>query len=412
MRAVGILPPAQSETSAHAGQMASARQLHVAQISFFNDPLGRAPEELLAAWRTLVDVAESTSCAGIRTSVIQASEHTRSLEREGVTYHFLPFGRRSLPIDAHCALGRLIRDLEPDVFHVHGLGFPRQVRALAELAPRTPILLQDHANRPPRLWRRWEWRRCTSLVSAISFCSRDQAEPFTSAGLLHAGIGVHEVPESTSRFAPGDRGEARRALQMTGEPLLLWVGHLNENKDPLSVLAGVSLAARHLPGLRLYCCFGTAPLLRAVQRRIAEDYLLRGRVHLLGAVPHESIELMMRAADLFVLGSRRESTGYSLIEALASGLPPVVTDIPSFRALTGEGEVGRLWPCGNADALCEAILSVAARTGSAMRAAVRAHFDRELSIGALGRKLAAMYESMVRRNESRRPGGALAATPP
>ena len=52
----------------------------------------------------------------------------------------------------------------------------------------------------------------------------------------------------------------------------------------------------------------------------------------------------MRAADLFVLGSHREGSGYSLIEALACGLPPIVTDIPSFRSLTGAGVVGALWP--------------------------------------------------------------------
>ena len=62
----------------------------------------------------------------------------------------------------------------------------------------------------------------------------------------------------------------------------------------------------------------------------------------------------MRAADVFVLGSHREGSGYSLIEALACGLPPVVTDIPSFRSLTAAGAVGALWPCGDARALGDA----------------------------------------------------------
>jgi glycosyltransferase involved in cell wall biosynthesis len=112
-------------------------------------------------------------------------------------------------------------------------------------------------------------------------------------------------------------------------------------------------------------------------------------------VPHERIEQLMRAADLFVLGSHREGSGYSLIEALACGLPPVVTDIPSFRALTGGGAVGRLWPCGDAAALAEALQSLAGRTDPGMRAAVRAHFDRELSLEALGSKLANMYGDVV-----------------
>jgi glycosyltransferase involved in cell wall biosynthesis len=106
-------------------------------------------------------------------------------------------------------------------------------------------------------------------------------------------------------------------------------------------------------------------------------------------VSHERIEQLMRAADLFVLGSHHEGSGYSVIEALACGLPPIVTDIPSFRSLTGGGAVGALWPRGDSQALCEALTS--ARFDAETRAAVRAHFDRELSLHALGIKLAAMY---------------------
>jgi hypothetical protein len=53
-----------------------------------------------------------------------------------------------------------------------------------------------------------------------------------------------------------------------------------------------------------------------------------------------------------------------------------------------------LWPCGDPQALCKALLVIAAGAGTGMRAAVRAHFDRELSFAALGLKLAAMYEDV------------------
>jgi glycosyltransferase involved in cell wall biosynthesis len=158
--------------------------------------------------------------------------------------------------------------------------------------------------------------------------------------------------------------------------------------------------------LQLYCCFGIAPLMREVRARIAAERGLRGKVHLLGSVPHATIEELMRAADLFVLGSHRESTGYSLIEALSCGLPPVVTDIPSFRSLTGGGAVGALWRCGDPLSLYEALLSVAARADSQARLAVRAHFERESSFGALGSKLVAMYHELLERKHGRQPAEA------
>jgi glycosyltransferase involved in cell wall biosynthesis len=376
---------------------------HVVHIGFFLDPHGRSPAALLSAWSTLVDVAEAASTPGIRVSVIQNCSHIEQLDRNGVQYHFLPFEDASSG-DAHRAAYRaLLHSLAPDVFHVHGLDFSRQVLSLAELCAGVPIILQDHASRPPRIWRRASARRGMSAAAGIAFCSLDQARPFAAAGLIGASTKVYEIPESTSRFAPGDRDEARRITGIEGDPAVLWVGHLDANKDPLTVLEGISAAARELQQLRLYCCFASAPLLAAVKGRIAADAILRDKVHLLGRLPHERIELLMRAADIFVLGSHREGSGYSLIEALACGLPPAVTDIPSFRSLTGAGSVASLWPCNDPAALCQALKSIARRGGPEMRATVRAHFERELSFNALGLKLMAMYEDVLARKHGSWP---------
>jgi glycosyltransferase involved in cell wall biosynthesis len=363
------------------------RRLHVVQISFFSDPEERLPAQLLEAWSTLADVAEAVSRSSLRVSVVQASTHREHLKRNGVEYYFSP---RDL-------FGELLHELGPDVFHVHGLDFPRDVLSLEALAPGVPIILQDHASQPPRLWRRAAWRRSMSVAAGIAFCSLEQARPFATAGVLRQGTPVYEIPESTSRFTPGDTQQARRTMEVSGDPLVLWIGHLDENKDPLTVLDGISEAAQYLPGLQLWCCFGAAPLLREVRKRIAADAALRPRVHLLGRVSHERVEQLMRAADVFALGSHREGSGYSLIEALACGLPPVVTDIPSFRSLTAAGKVGKLWPCGDSHAFCEALRSIAGRVDSEMRASVRAHFERELSFDALGSKLAAMYADVIER---------------
>ncbi len=371
------------------------RRLHVAQIGFFEDPHRRPPRELLGSWTTLGDVAEAVCRCGIEVSVVQAAAYEERLESSGVHYYFAPVGRGAAR--PRRALAALLRALAPDVLHVHGLDFPRAVLTLTRLAPETPIVLQDHASRPPPPWRRRLWRRSMGAAAAVAFCAADQAQPFARAGLLRAPTRVYEIPESTTRFTAGDREEARRVTGIEGEPAVLWVGHLDGNKDPLTVLAGVSAALRALPRLRLYCCFGVAPLWQEVQRVIASDHGLRARTTLLGRVSHARVEQLMRAADLFVLGSHREGSGYALIEALACGLPPVVTDIPSFRALTGRGAVGRLWPCGDAGALAAALPMMADRAGVADRTAVRAHFERELSFAALGAKLAAMYEEVAGR---------------
>jgi len=365
--------------------------LHVVQVGFYVDPRAREPAQLLEDWPTLVDVAEAARQGGLRVSVVQACHRAEVLHRNGVSYHFLA-GVADTPA--------LIANLDPDVIHVHGLCFPREVLRLAAHLPTVPILLQDHASRPPRWWRRPLHRRAFASAAGVAFCARPQSWPFEEARLIGGETSIHVIAESTSRFTPGPRDEARARTGLEGNPCLLWVGHLVADKDPLTVLEGVSRAVDALPGLQLWCCYGEAHLERAVTRQIEEDTRLHGRVHLLGRRPHEEIESLMRAADVFVSGSRREGSGYALIEALACGLPPLVTDIPSFRALTGDGAIGRLWWRGDAQSLADELLGIASELGPAHRAVVRAHFERELSFAALGRRLADTYLELVSRAAS------------
>ena len=373
----------------------SSAAVHVAQISFFQDPQRRSAAELLVAWPTMAEVAEAAHGAGARVSVIQACSQTRTLTQQGVSYHFLAPDDAASRLSTSAPLRQLLRNLQPNVLHVHSLGAPKDVAALSELAPGIPILLQDHADGVPRFWRRGAWRAGFSKAAALSFSSRRLAEPFRKANLLGPAMKIFEIPESTTRFSPGDQAEARRLTGLHGDPCLLWVGHLNANKDPLTVLAGLSKAVERFPNLQLWCAYIAAPLLAQVERCIREDPRLRSRVHLLGPAGRERVQQLMRATDLFILGSHSESCGYALLEAMASGVAPIVPDIPSFRSLTGYGTVGRLWTRGESESLARALELLWSNPPADLRARVRAYFERELSFAALGRKLLYAYEQLL-----------------
>ena len=63
----------------------------------------------------------------------------------------------------------------------------------------------------------------------------------------------------------------------------------------------------------------------------------------------------LRAADVYVSTSRSDSTSVSLLEAMACGIPPVVTDIPANREWITEGRNGLLVPPGDPVRLAEAL---------------------------------------------------------
>lgn len=362
--------------------------MHVAHINFLQAPANLTHDELLAQWHSLVDIAELVATAGTRVSVIQAAARNDRLTRNGIDYHFIDV-RGLAPSARGRHIARLLANVKADVLHVNGLDFAGEVLAVSKCLPQLPILVQDHASRPPRWWRRPRWRRCYATVSAVVFTALQQARPFNAAGLFGPQLRLFAIPESSSRFTTGSRIHARAETGLYGDPCVLWVGHLSAGKDPLTVLDGIAQAVSKLPDLQLWCAFGSAPLLQEVQRRIDSDAQLAKRVHLLGKVTHTEVEALMQSADIFVSGSHAEGSGYALLEALACGVVPVVTDIPSFRALTGNGSVGRLWPRSDALRLAEALVDVASNRTSQQQ--VRAHFDATLSFEAVGRRWADAY---------------------
>jgi glycosyltransferase involved in cell wall biosynthesis len=357
--------------------------MHVAQINLVPAPAFHAPADVFTRWPSLADIAEAVAGVGIRVSVLQASPVPATFTRSGTDYHFLDPGKGMV----HLA-GKL-RDIGADVLHLHGLEFARAAHAIRRLLPHMPILLQDHANQPPRWWRRVPWRRWYSSAAGIAFTSLEMAQPFLQAELFASSTRLFSIPESSSRFTPGDYVQARHDTGLYGDPCVLWVGHLSAGKDPFCVLEGVARAASRLPDLRLWCAFGNAPLLAQVQQRIDGDTRLAGRVGLLGRVEHAQVETLMRAADMFVAGSLREGCGYAALEAFACGAMPVLTDIPAFRTLTDGGRVGALWPCGDSDTLAAALVHAA--TDRPSRTHVRAHFDEHLSFTAVGQRWARAY---------------------
>lgn len=364
--------------------------LHVAQVNFFPAPEGLVLADALETWPSLVDIAESAASAGTRVTVIQVAARTEQLKRNGVDYHFVAAHDASAT-DRTRRVARLLDDIKADVVHVHSLGAAGDAYALSREVPKLPILLQDHADRLPPRWRRSRWRRWYASAHGVAFTAPELARPFVAAGLLDPSTRLFVIPESTSRFTPGSRAHARAETGLYGDPCVVWVGHLQSGKDPLTVLDGIAEASTRLPSLQLWCAFGSAPLLKQVQQRIDGDMRLKGRVHLLGKVSHERVQSLMRAADIFVSGSHAESCGYAVLEALACGVMPVVTNIPSFRALVGD--VGRLWPRGDAKALADALVHSAARRPSP--AEVRAHFDTALSLQAVGRRWADAYRQLL-----------------
>jgi glycosyltransferase involved in cell wall biosynthesis len=288
--------------------------------------------------------------------------------------------------------------LRPDVVQVHGLQFGRQAWQLKKLLGPVPILVQDHANLPPQHWlNRFTLRKALRRMDAVSFVSKEQARPWLEDGFLGPNQTVAELMEGSSRFSLRLRAEARARTGLSGSPICLWVGRLNANKDPLTVLRGFGKALQEMPSALLALAYGASDLLDSVHRWLEENPTTAARVRLLGSRPHASLEDLYNSADLFVLGSHHEGSGFAVLEALACGVVPVITDIPSFRVLTDHGIVGGLWQVGSPDALARELKHRYSGLHATTPHQVRAFFDARFSWKAIGSSAIAVYRQLVER---------------
>jgi glycosyltransferase involved in cell wall biosynthesis len=379
--------------------------LSVVQVNYAFDNELTDPDALLDRYTTLTGWAEALAAAGARQSaVVQRFHRPAQLTRNGIDYVFVT-GRT----------GAAVAHFSPDVTHVNGIVFPvRTAIVRARLPPRTAVVVQSHSDggaigRAPAL--RVAGRLCRPAVDAFLFAAVEHAAEWRRAGLVGADQRTYTIMPASTIFHPVAFDLARRQTAIAGSPALLWVGRLNPNKDPLTVLTAFEACLPALPDATLTMVFGTDELLDVVRGRIDGSPALRGRVRLIGAVAHEQMPFYFSAADLFVVGSHHEGSGYALLEAMACGATPVVTDIPTFRLLTG-GAIGRLFTPGDSSGCARAIFDAAriAREPAERRRIID-HFDRHDSWIAIGRRALEIYADVIeaRRADARRP--APGATP-
>jgi glycosyltransferase involved in cell wall biosynthesis len=199
--------------------------------------------------------------------------------------------------------------------------------------------------------------------------------------------------EVSSGFTLQPRDPSRQRTGMHGSPVFAWNGRLHPIKDPLTALKGFSRIRRQWPQSRLYMIFLTDELRRSVDDVIAADPDLRDSVELRGCLPYAAVEDFLNSADFLLLSSVHEGgSTYAVLEGMSCGLIPVLTDIPSFRAMTDGGKHGLLFPVGDHVALAERVLASDRRGIAAKSREVRDYFVRSLSYDTI----AAIYEDAFR----------------
>jgi glycosyltransferase involved in cell wall biosynthesis len=244
----------------------------------------------------------------------------------------------------------------------------------------------------------------------ICVLSRDHAEsvPYLRSALRRTPARLREMPNGvdTGAFSPGpDAAGWRGRLGIAGDAVAAaFVATLDRAHHFKRLDLAIEALARGSGGVHLVVA-GAGDLLDGYRAQ-ALAAGVGDRVHFLGRIPQAELPDVLRACDLILLTTEPpESFGIVLIEAMACGLPAVVTEYPGVRAVVDDGENGLVVPPGDAGAVAAVLGSVVEMGDDARRAmgaAGREKAERSWSWPALADRMDEVYaEAIAARREKR-----------
>ncbi len=275
----------------------------------------------------------------------------RCAEVDGVTVVPLPM-RGPLDLYTRWRLARLVRRegialLHAHTSHAHGLALG--ARAWARQGRVVVSRRVDFAPRGGHFSRR-KYRAPEAYIAVSHYIAQvlaDYGVPAAQLHTVHSGI----APE---RFDVPPLERAR--LGVPEDAFLLGnVAALVGHKDHHTLLAALRLARDTHPALHLAVA-GEGPLraaLEAQTRRLG----LEAAVHWLGF--RDDVPRFLRSCDAFVLSSREEGLGTSVLDAMAAGLPVAATAAGGIPEMVRDAQTGLLVPTSDPPALAHALVRLA-----------------------------------------------------
>ncbi len=202
----------------------------------------------------------------------------------------------------------------------------------------------------------------------------------------------------TARFFPASPRAALSGcpLRLDGAVVVGTVGRLQAVKDQLTLVRAVAIARRRgAADVRLIIA-GDGPLRLEVEAEVRACGI--GDLTWL-AGERNDVPDVMRALDVFALPSRSEGISNTILEAMATGLPVVATDVGGCAELVLPGRTGELVPAEDPERMAGALLRYT--SDAALRknhgAAGRQRVEQDFSIDNMVERYASLYEQALRR---------------
>ncbi len=250
-------------------------------------------------------------------------------------------------------LGRVVRAIAPDVLHAHFVVEHGFYGALAGCHPYvvtawgSDILVEPQRDPITKLIARWTLRRADLLTSNNAYMAGRMAAlgaPANAIAQITLGadrwfLAAHEA---SVNVAPPVAGRAPTIISTRAHEPLYNIGE---------IIDAYRRVARTHAGARLVVAHTGSQSVELQWRALAAG----GRVEFTGALDRERFRDALTGADIFVSVPSSDGTSVALLQAMAAGCFPIVSDLPSQREWVDDGVNGFRVPLHRPDVLAERI---------------------------------------------------------
>ena len=246
---------------------------------------------------------------------------------------------------------KLLKRLKPDIVHAH---YATSAGLAALVCGFHPAVVTVHGSDlttgiKSRIWRAL-LRKIFRFADCVNVVSDDLGEMVLSLGINKGKIETFTLGIDTDLFPFVQRAgiEKSRPLRM------VCTRRLEPVFDHGTIIN--ALASLKEKGIIFEMIFaGEGSLLEALEQQVG-DLGLEDNVSFVGKVPNENLPEVLGRSDIYLSASLWDGTSLSLLESLATGLFPIVSDIKANSAWIKDGVNGFLHKVGDAEGLANCIL--------------------------------------------------------
>lgn len=303
--------------------------------------------------RRLIFEARALCEAGYKVEIACPADSVlfKRASSSGMTVHAVKM-RASLHLPSLWALARLAIRLKADILYSHS-GKDSWIAGITGLITGIPVVRSRELLTPVKS--RYAYTLCRRILA----CSEAVKRQLVEAGVPARKVFVQYPPVDTARFSSvkeGERERTRLELGLMGHyPVIFCAGGFRPEKRQEDLVRALALLLPEFPGALLVLA-GAGWNVGSV-RKLAEDMDIAARVLFLGE--REDIPAILAVSDIYAFPSDKEPFGMGPVEAMAAGVPVVVSLTGGLIEIVDDGKYGMMFSPRNVSELAGAIAVIA-----------------------------------------------------